>query len=128
MTKFLKYLSLFVVIAIAFAATDAFAQVAGSGGGGGGLGGGNTDVFQTITDRMITTFKNVRAVIFVVGGFGLVGLGFAAIFGKVNWKWLAALAAGLAIVAIAGAVVDYVTQSDANQAIGNLSSFDDTLS
>ncbi len=127
MTKFLKYLSLFVVIAIAFAATDAFAQVSGSGGGG-RLGGGNTDVFQTITDRMITTFKNVRAVIFVVGGFGLVGLGFAAIFGKVNWKWLAALAAGLAIVAIAGAVVDYVTQSDANQTIGNLSSFDDTLS
>lgn len=118
MTKFLKYLSLFAVIAVTFAATDAFAQTLGE----------SSDVFQTITDRMITTFKNVRAVIFVVGGFGLVGLGFAAIFGKVNWKWLAALAAGLAIVAIAGAVVDYVTQSDANQEIGSLSSFDDTLS
>lgn len=121
MTKFLKYLSLFAVIAIAFVATDAFAA------GDSVLGSGD-NVFQTITDRMITTFKNVRAVIFVVGGFGLVGLGFAAIFGKVNWKWLAALAAGLAIVAIAGAVVDYVTQSDANQEIGSLSSFDDTLS
>lgn len=101
MTKFLKYLSLFAVIAIAFAATDAFAQVNASG----------ANVFETVTDRMVQTFKNVRAVIFIVGGFGLVGLGFAAIFGKVNWKWLAALAAGLAIVAVAGAVVDYVTQS-----------------
>lgn len=118
MTKFLKYLSLFAVIAIAFAATDASAQVFGQG----------DNVFDTVTSRMITTFKNVRAVIFIVGGFGLVGLGFAAIFGKVNWKWLAALAAGLAIVAIAGAVVDYVTQSDANQEISGLESFEDTLS
>ena len=121
MTKFLKYLSLFAVIAIAFTATDVFAQESGSG-----LGGGD-NVFDTVTERMITTFKNVRAVIFIVGGFGLVGLGFAAIFGKVNWKWLAALAAGLAIVAIAGAVVDYVTQADANQEVSNLGSFDDTL-
>ncbi len=118
MTKFLKYLSLFAVIAIAFAATDVFAQVLGEA----------DNVFDTVTERMITTFKNVRAVIFIVGGFGLVGLGFAAIFGKVNWKWLAALASGLAIVAIAGAVVDYVTQSDANQEVSRLSTFDDTLS
>ncbi|MBR6412273.1 MAG: TrbC/VirB2 family protein, partial [Alphaproteobacteria bacterium] len=41
--------------------------------------------------------------------------GFAAIFGKVNWKWLAALACGLAIVAVAGQVVDYVTQHDSAQ-------------
>lgn len=110
MTKFLKYLSLFAVIAIAFAATDAFAQVNASG----------ANVFETVTNRMVQTFKNVRAVIFIVGGFGLVGLGFAAIFGKVNWKWLAALAAGLAIVAVAGAVVDYVTQSGDN---ANLSDY-----
>ena len=62
MTKFLKYLSLFAVIAIAFAATDASASVLGQG----------DNVFDTVTSRMITTFKNVRAVIFIVGGFGLV--------------------------------------------------------
>ena len=70
------------------------------------------NVFQTVLERMLTTFRNSRSVIFVVGGFGLIGLGFAAIFGKVNWKWLAALACGLAIVAVAGQVVDYVTQAD----------------
>ena len=60
----------------------------------------------------------------------MIGLGFAAIFGKVNWKWLAALACGLAIVAVAGQVVDYVTRQDVGQnkvdVVG--SSFGDTLS
>lgn len=100
MNKFLKYLSFFAIVALAFVATDAFAQQMGDG----------QDVFVTVIQRMILTFQNVRSVIFIVGGFGLVGLAFAAIFGKVKWSWLAALAVGLAIVAVAGAVVDYVTR------------------
>ena len=99
MNKMLKYVMFAMAIALAFVATDASAQ----------------NVFGTITQRMITTFQSSRSVIFIVGGFGLIGLGFAAIFGKVNWKWLAALACGLAIVAVAGQVVDYVTRSDASQ-------------
>ena len=50
--------------------------------------------------------------IFIIGGFGLIGLAFAAIFGKVNWKWFAGLCVGLGIVAIAGLIVDYVTEND----------------
>lgn len=113
MNKFLKYLSFFAIVALAFVATDAFA--------------GSTNVFDTVLTRMITTFKNVRSVIFVVGGFGLVGLAFAAIFGKVKWSWLAALAVGLAIVAVAGAVVDYVTQKEASIEHKTTSDFGDTL-
>lgn len=101
MNKMLKYAMFALAIAVAFVATNAYAEA-------------NT-VFDTILDRMSTTFKNSRSVIFIVGGFGLIGLGFAAIFGKVNWKWLAALACGLAIVAVAGQVVDYVTQDDVAQ-------------
>lgn len=103
MTKLLKYAAYALAIAVAFTAFGAFAD--GEGGGGG-------SVFTTITDRMLVTFQNSRSVIFIVGGFGLIGLGFAAIFGKVQWKWLAALACGLAIVAVAGQVVDYVTRAD----------------
>ena len=36
-----------------------------------------------------------------------------------NWKWLAALACGLAIVAVAGQVIDYVTRSDVGTAVAN---------
>ena len=101
MKKLLKYAMFGLAIALVFTAASAFADAKGN-------------VFGTVMDRMLVTFKNSRSVIFIVGGFGLIGLGFAAIFGKVNWKWLAALACGLAIVAVAGQVVDYVTR-DAGQ-------------
>lgn len=116
MTKFMKYLSFFAVAALAFVATDAFAAAA--------TGGEN--IFNLVLQRMTTTFQNVRSVIFVVGGFGLVGLAFAAIFGKVKWSWLAALAVGLAIVAAAGAVVDYVTRDESQNAY-DIGDFGDTL-
>ena len=57
----------------------------------------------------------------------MVGLAFAAIFGKVKWSWLAALAVGLAIVAVAGAVVDYVTRANVNQQTGATPALGDTL-
>ena len=107
MNKYLKYALMSLAVAMVFVATGASAE--------GGGGEAATNVFSTIINRMLTTFVNARSVIFVVGGFGLIGLGFAAIFGKVNWKWLAALACGLAIVAVAGQVVDYVTQHDTAQ-------------
>ena len=54
-------------------------------------------------------FDSVKTIIFILGGFGLVGLAWAALWGKVNWKWLAALAVGLAILAAASSIVEYAT-------------------
>ena len=101
--RYFKVLTLVALFAIAFMATSAYA---------------NENVFSTISGRLTATFQSVRSIIFIVGGFGLVGLGFAAIFGKIKWTWLAALAAGLAIVALAGAVVDYVTSNDGGSSQG----------
>ena len=92
--KVFMYVALF---AISFITVNAYAE-------------SGTGVFDQIGNKMLDVFQNVRSIIFIVGGFGLVGLGFAAIFGKIKWTWLAALAAGLAIVALAGAVVDYVVK------------------
>ena len=66
-------------------------------------------LFQQVFDTTQTTFYNVRTVIFILGGFGLVALAFFAIFGKLQWKWFAALCVGLAIVAAAGFIIDYAT-------------------
>ena len=104
MNKFVKYAMWSLAIAVAFTATGASAAAATSSG----------NVFSVAMERLIITFQNSRSIIFIIGGFGLIGLGFAAIFGKVRWTWLAALATGLAIVAVAGQVVDYVTR-DASQ-------------
>ena len=117
MKRILKYMAFALAIALVFTAGEALANTS------------TGNVFKTVTQRMLITFQNSRSVIFIVGGFGLIGLGFAAIFGKVNWKWLAALACGLAIVAVAGQVVDYVTRSDVGQHISDRlgSEYGDTL-
>ena len=46
-----------------------------------------------------------------------------AIFGKIKWAWFAALAFGLAVVAAAGAIVNYAANT--NKATGG--NFKDTL-
>ena len=70
-----------------------------------------SSVMQTSQEKALNVFTAVKTIIFVVGGFGLVGVAFGAIFGKVNWKWFAALAVGLAILAAAGSIVEYATGS-----------------
>ena len=101
-----KLSTLFVAcfaIGLAFVATDAMAST----------------LFDYVFGTTQTTFYNVRTVIFILGGFGLVGLAFFAIFGKIQWKWFAALCVGLAIVAAAGFIIDYAT-GGVNDAATNL--------
>lgn len=68
-------------------------------------------VFDTAKTKLRNLFQNAKLVVFVIGGFGLVALAFQAIFGKVKWPWFAALAFGLAVVAAAGAVINYATNT-----------------
>lgn len=68
-------------------------------------------VFTTAADKLVDLFKNAKMVVFVIGGFGLVALAFQAIFGKIKWAWFAALAFGLALVAAAGAIVNYAANT-----------------
>lgn len=80
-------------------------------------------VFGTAAGKLVDLFRNAKMVVFVIGGFGLVALAFQAIFGKIKWAWFAALAFGLAVVAAAGAVVNYAANTTG--AAGNR--FGDTL-
>ncbi len=74
-----------------------------------------TSVMTTAKNKAVSVFKAVKTIVFVVGGFGLVALAFQAIFGKVKWPWFAGLAVGLAILAAAGAIVDYATGANTAQ-------------
>lgn len=80
-------------------------------------------VFGTAAGKLVDLFKNAKMVVFVIGGFGLVALAFQAIFGKIKWAWFAALAFGLAVVAAAGAIVNYA----ANTTTAAGTNFKDTL-
>ena len=74
---------------------------------------------DTIAKKAASVFKDVKKIVFVVGGFGLIGLAMAAIFGKIQWKWFGALAVGLIILAAAGGIINYVTD-DSSTAAGTL--------
>ena len=78
---------------------------------GNAFAGGNDvgDAWSVAFGKVTDAFQNARKMIFIVGGFGLIVLAFWAIFGKLHWKWFAALCVGLGIVAIAGLIIDYVT-------------------
>ncbi|MCK5295783.1 MAG: TrbC/VirB2 family protein [Alphaproteobacteria bacterium] len=82
----------------------------------------DSSVFGTVKAKGIELFKDVRDVIFILGGFGLVGLALGAIFGRVNWKWFGGLAFGLVILAVASAAIGYLTGDTATTA-----DFADTL-
>ena len=70
----------------------------------------DTNVFTTITAKLIDTFNHSQTVLYVIGGFGLIAFAFLAIFNKVKWQWLASLSFGLAMIGAAGAIIRYVSQ------------------
>ena len=70
---------------------------------------GTGSVMGVAATKALDAFAATRTIVFIVGGFGLVGIACAAIFGKMNWKWFAFLAVGLAILAAAGSIVEYAT-------------------
>ena len=75
------------------------------------MGDASASVFGTAAQKLVDLFQNSKMVVFVIGGFGLIALAFQAIFGKIKWPWFAALAFGLAVVAAAGAIVNYAANT-----------------
>lgn len=96
MNKTLKIMGQLAIVATLCVAGSAFAQ----------------DIATTATDKLGSVFRNVRQIVFILGGFALVGFAVAAIFGKLEWKKVAILAVGLAILAVASQVVQYAVGSD----------------
>lgn len=91
---------MFVLCSLALVFTVIFADASLAANGG---------LMNLAAGKAVTVFNHVKGIIFIVGGFGLVGIAFQAIFGKVKWSWFAGLAIGLAILAAAGAIVNYAT-------------------
>ena len=81
------------------------------------------DLFKTARTKLATVFANVRTIVFILGAFALVGFAVAAIFGKLEWKKVAILAVGLALLAVASSVIGYVVNkgtSELDQKAGNV--------
>lgn len=66
-------------------------------------------IMDTAAEKTRRAFDKVKTITFIIGGFGLVGIAFQAIMGKVKWTWFAGLAVGLGILGAAGSIVEYAT-------------------
>ncbi len=85
-----------LIIALGFGG-EAWAQSTGS------------SIMSDATGKVKDVFSSVKTITYILGGFGLIGIAYSAIIGKVKWSWFAGLAVGLAILASAGAIVEYAT-------------------
>lgn len=89
--------------------------------------GSTESAFEIIVSKGSDLFEEIRTVVFVLGGFGLVGLAVASIFGRPMWKWFGALALGLVVIAVAGALVNYFVSKDGQKIEGESVDFNDTM-
>jgi len=97
-TKYKKHISSLIMLAlILFLPTDAWAE-------------GN--IFSQVRDKAVRFLVDSSGVVYLLGGFGLVGFAFMAIFNKISWKWFANIAIGLFLVAVTGMFISYFTGDD----------------
>lgn len=64
---------------------------------------------QIMVFKSVGLLKSVVGIVFIMGGFGLVGLTVGALFGRIKWRWAACLALGLFIASTALSIVAYMT-------------------
>ncbi len=98
MSKIAKCLSFVLLLALVFCLpTEALAE-------------GN--IFAEVRDKAVKTLVDSRKLVFLLGGFGLIGFAFMAVFNKISWKWFANIAIGLFLVAVMGMFIAYFTGVD----------------
>ena len=66
-----------------------------------------------IFSGLITTgskiFNGLRDLIYVVAGFGILGVAVGGFFGNLNWKWLGAIIISLVVIATTGEIINMIT-------------------
>lgn len=74
--------------------------------------GGN--VFLLIACKATTTLADLRVIAYIISGFGMVALAYAAIFEKMNWKHLANIGIGLFLLSMMTPFIEYFTTGKDN--------------
>ena len=90
--------------------------------------GEGSSLMTTAQTKATNVFQSVKTITFIIGGFGLIGIAYQAIIGKVKWGWFAGLAVGLALLAAAGAIVEYATGAGGYADNGGITGLGDTFS
>lgn len=100
-----KKIAGFCMVAVLFSsvlfAASAFANEADAGGKQSGL-------FGDLIAKGKEIFDGLREIIYVVAGFGIIGVSVGGFFGNLNWKWLGAIVIGLMVIGLTGSIIAYV--------------------
>ena len=70
-------------------------------------------LFGDLTKKGIEIFTGMRDIIYVVAGFGIIGVAIGGFFGNINWKWLGAIVIGLMVIGLTGGILTYIGGGDA---------------
>lgn len=73
----------------------------------------DTGLFSDLISKGAEIFNGVRDIVFVVSGFGIIGVAVGGFFGNMNWKWLGAIIIGLMIVGLTGSIIQFVAGDSA---------------
>ena len=70
------------------------------------------NIFQIISNKMISTIIDVRRIVYVIAGFGLIMFTTLAIFNKISFKHLAYIMIGLSLLAVMMPFINYFSGAD----------------
>lgn len=71
--------------------------------------GEGSGLFSGLVKTGSNIFLGLRDLIYVVAGFGIIGVAVGGFFGNLNWKWLGAIIIGLIVIASTGEIIATVT-------------------
>lgn len=69
----------------------------------------NQGIFSGLIDTGRDVFNGLRDLIYVVAGFGIIGVAVGGFFGNLNWKWLGAIVISLVVIATTGELISAIT-------------------
>lgn len=69
----------------------------------------NQGIFSGLIDTGRKVFNGLRDLIYVVAGFGIIGVAVGGFFGNLNWKWLGAIVISLVVIATTGELISAIT-------------------
>ena len=69
----------------------------------------NFGLFSGLISTGSRIFSGLRDLIYVVAGFGILGVAVGGFFGNLNWKWLGAIIISLVVIATTGEIINMIT-------------------
>ena len=69
----------------------------------------NGGMFSSLVASGKQIFNDLRELIYIVAGFGIIAVAVGGFFGNMNWKWLSAIVLALIVIASAGELIVLLT-------------------